>query len=108
MHVVKCAHFVREACGPCGTYLVLLLNIYFADDIGSQVHGHIIEGLFQGRITLSDGEIFNVERKEKYRSNKVLTNHKTAHSVIYRDKDIRDPNDIMRYCIVEEFILARV
>lgn len=73
-------------------------------DAKSTVHGYIIDGLYQGRITLSDGQVFTVERKEKHKTNKMLINHSTAHSVIYKDEDIRDPHNIMRWVTIHPLI----
>ncbi|XP_067939892.1 disintegrin and metalloproteinase domain-containing protein 10-like [Watersipora subatra] len=61
----------------------------------SQVYGFIIDGLFQGKITLTPTEILYIERKEKYQPNSPLLNEPKVHSVVYREKDVIDAHQIL-------------
>lgn len=64
-------------------------TITVTDDAGSSVFGSIIGGVFQGRIELSGGDKYHVERKEHYLpDNKDLLDNKKSHSVIYHDNSV--------------------
>ena len=54
----------------------------------SHVHGHVVDGLFEGRIHSRDGT-FYVERLHRYPH--AQGRKKKAHSVIYRAEDVRHP-----------------
>lgn len=55
---------------------------------GSRVVGAITDGIFQGRIVLSDSHKYHVERKEHYRDNADLSSNDMAHSIVYHDDSV--------------------
>lgn len=63
-------------------------SVLFAGDSGSTVYGAIIDGVFEGRIHLSGGDSYQIERKSHYPDNTDLSNDHTVHSVIYHDKQV--------------------
>uniref|UniRef100_A0A0N4Z735 ADAM10 endopeptidase n=1 Tax=Parastrongyloides trichosuri TaxID=131310 RepID=A0A0N4Z735_PARTI len=50
----------------------------------SHVYGSIFDGIFNGQIHLSSGDIFTIENVNKYLDNKP----RTYHSIIYKDENI--------------------
>ena len=65
-----------------------LLFYLLTGDPGSRVHGAIIDGIFEGRVELTGGDKYQIERKSHYLDNTDLSSNKNAHSVIYHDKHV--------------------
>ena len=65
----------------------------------SYVHGYIISGLFQGKVALTEKEIYYIERKEKYKDHSELSSLQSVHSVIYREEDMINTDHFLR-CVV--------
>lgn len=69
----------------------MVLNLIwfkFSGDAGSQVHGAIIDGIFEGRLELSSGDKYQIERKSHYLDNTDLSGKDHIHSVIYNDDHV--------------------
>lgn len=66
----------------------MVISLYFLGDSKSHVYGAIIDGIFEGRIELSNGDGYQIERKSHYLDNSDLSNNDRAHSVIYHDKHV--------------------
>lgn len=70
----------------CDAYL----NMWFKGVPGSQVHGAVLRGIFQGTIVLSEDEIYFIEPSDRYF--RETRRPQNFHSIIYReDNMILDP-----------------
>ena len=67
-----------------GCVIGLVLMFYLTGDVKSRVSGHVMDGVFDGTITTSEGE-YHVEHARKFFSER---ERRDFHSVVYRTSDV--------------------
>lgn len=88
--------------------LEITVNSFSLSHVGdrsSRVHGHLVHGVFDGVITLSNHQTFHIERAHKF------FNYSTDfHSVIYSDNDVvyNHPNQNGSSCAIKQDYLAKM
>ncbi|XP_065302816.1 disintegrin and metalloproteinase domain-containing protein 10-like isoform X3 [Dermacentor albipictus] len=80
---------MRTSSGPVDADLSHIYSGYLDGDAGSHVFGSVIGGVFEGRITASDGRVFYAEPAWKYAGQ--LPANSTGHTVFYTASDVRLP-----------------
>ncbi|XP_075749240.1 disintegrin and metalloproteinase domain-containing protein 10-like [Rhipicephalus microplus] len=80
---------MRTTSGPVDANLSHIYSGYIEGDPGSHVYGSVIGGVFEGRISTSDGRVFYAEAAWKYAGR--LPENSDGHTVFYAADDVRLP-----------------
>ncbi|XP_075550180.1 disintegrin and metalloproteinase domain-containing protein 10-like [Dermacentor variabilis] len=80
---------MRTSSGPVDADLSHIYSGYLDGDAGSHVFGSVVGGVFEGRITASDGRVFYAEPAWKYAGQ--LPANSAGHTVFYTASDVRLP-----------------
>ncbi|XP_037572952.2 disintegrin and metalloproteinase domain-containing protein 10 [Dermacentor silvarum] len=80
---------MRTSSGPVDADLSHIYSGYLEGDAGSHVFGSVVGGVFEGRITTSDGRVFYAEPAWKYAGQ--LPANSAGHTVFYTANDVRLP-----------------
>ncbi|XP_049271952.1 disintegrin and metalloproteinase domain-containing protein 10-like [Rhipicephalus sanguineus] len=80
---------MRTTSGPVDADLSHIYSGYLDGDPGSHVYGSVVSGVFEGRITTSDGRTFYAEAAWKYAGR--LPENSDGHTVFYAADDVRLP-----------------